>query len=106
MKLKKKWAEAHEKAQDRIFTKEPQKGAMFRLHVELYPALRVMLEDPGDKCSLCAKGHWWYLDGAMSHVDGLPHFRQWCLENPGKVRERFPEAAEVLTEATLTEVPV
>lgn len=104
MKLAKKWKVALDAVQERYF-KTPE-IVPFRVKVEsVYPLTNVVLEHPErDQCSLCARKAWWDLTPAQSHVGGLPHFRQWCIEHPAEVRERFPEAIDVLAEATLTEV--
>jgi hypothetical protein len=103
MKLAKKWKAAHEAVQERYF-KLPA-VVPFRIKVEsIYPLINVVLEREEDKCSLCVTKAWWDLAPAMSHTGGLPHFRQWCIEHPAEVRERFPEAIEVMAESTLTEV--
>jgi hypothetical protein len=104
MKLEKKWKAAHDAVVERYY-KLPEEVVPFRVKVEsIYPLVNVVLEKPGDQCSLCARKAWWDLTPAQSHVGGLPHFRQWCIEHPGEVRDRFPEAVGVLAEATLTEV--
>lgn len=104
MKLEKKWKAAHEAVHERYFGLP--EITPFRVKVlSLYPSVIIDLEQSGDRCSLCARS-WWDIGPAMSHVGGLPHFRQWCLEHPTEVRERFPEAIKVLTEATLTEVSI
>lgn len=104
MKLEKKWKAAHEAAHERYFSRP--EITPFRVKVEsLYPSVKIVFERDGDRCSLC-KPSWWDVINAMAHAGGLPHFRQWCLEHPTEVRERFPEAIAVLTEATLTEVSV
>jgi hypothetical protein len=104
VKFEKKWKAAFEAVTERYY-KLPE-VVPFRIKVQsIYPLVNVVLEREGDQCSLCTRVSWWDLTPAMSHTGGLPHFRQWCIEHPAEVRERFPEAIAVLTEATLTEVP-
>jgi len=103
MKLEKKWKAAHDAVTERHY-KSPE-IVPFRVKVEsIYPLVNVVLENPGDQCSLCARKAWWDLTPALSHTGGLPHFYRWCIEHPGEVRDRFPEAVGVLAEVTLTEV--
>lgn len=97
MKLEKKWKAAYDAVLERV----PSGTILFRLTIKLYPTM-VWMEDQKDRCSLCPV-HWSFIDVAMSHAHGLPHFRQWCIENPARVRELFPEAINVTAEATLTE---
>lgn len=101
MKTIDKWRTVHQTVLERI-NKETPGFILFKLKVELYP-MRLWMVDPNDKCSDC-KHPWSNPEGAMNHAHGMPHFRKWCLEHPGQVRERFPEAIELTVEATLTGV--
>lgn len=101
MRKAKEWRQVHQDILERVHRETPGK-VLFRLAIKLYPT-ELRMEDENDKCSDC-RAVWCHMDGAMAHAHGLPHFRQWCIEHPGQVRERFPEAIELTAEATLAEV--
>jgi len=106
VRFRQRWKDAHEKVLERLDSeKEKERPILFELVCKgLYPVV-VVMKDSADKCSEC-KREWWDFTPAFQHANGLPHFRQWCLGHPGLVRERFPEAIELVTEETLTEVRV
>jgi hypothetical protein len=110
VRFRNRWKGTYEKVGERLereqeATKREERPILFELVCKgLYPVI-VVMKDPADKCSEC-RGEWWDFSPAFQHANGLPHFRQWCLEHPGLVRERFPEVIELVTEETLTEVRV
>jgi len=71
--FEKRWRDLH----DSLLCRDGRRLWWFK--VKLFPK-RASLEDPADRCSLC-KAEWSNIEGAINHVSGLPHFRQWCREN-------------------------
>jgi len=97
--FEKRWREAHVNVLERV-RKEMPNVILFRLSVSLYPK-RVKMENPDNKCSLC-KSEWSNIDGGMNHAHGLPHFRQWCLENPQRAVSLWgEEIRQLIAEETL-----
>jgi hypothetical protein len=102
-----RWKATHDKALERLEREQDgmlpeNKPILFELVCKgLYPPTIVM-KDATDLCSECRK-EWWDLNPAFQHVNGVPHFRLWCLEHPDQVRGRFPEVLELIAEETLTE---
>ena len=43
-----------------------------------------------------------YPYGNVKHLNTMKHFRMWCIENPTRVRIRFPSAVVLVAEDVLT----
>lgn len=109
MILRAKWAAAYEAVKERRERDQEnvdpdKRDILFELVCKgLYPP-DIRMKDDADKCSEC-RDPWWSFEPAFGHANGLPHFVNWCIEHPGEVRTRFPEAVLVLAETTLRAAP-
>lgn len=108
MRFRERWAAAYEKVKERREREQEnvdpdKRPILFELECKgLYPVV-IVFKNEVDRCSECRK-EWWDFTPAFQHVNGVPHFRQWCLEHPDQVREKFPEVIELVAVETLTEV--
>lgn len=92
--FEKRWRDLH----DSLLVRDGAR--LWWLKVKLYPK-RASLEDPEQRCSFC-KAEWTNIDGAINHVTGLPHFRQWCRENALTAAARWgDEIRQLVAEETL-----